>query len=265
MTNIIIGNNITLPCMPAHYDKFDYPSYWQDRVYEHKAEVIAISSFLAKIKTVTSLLEVGAGYGRLTSSYFHRAKKIILTDPSAKLLSIAKDERHSNKLHFVHCSVEKLCNKVKNNAIDLIIMVRVLHHINDIKATFDTVHSVLKPRGYFILEFANKLHLKSVLKELLKGNFTVFYDIFPKDVRSRKSIKKHTIGFKNYHPGYILDILENCGFEIIEIRSVSNVRSTFLKKYIPVEVLCSIEKYFQTILSHIYFGPSTFVLVRKKL
>ena len=32
--------------MPAAYDKYDYPSYWIGRDYEHGSEVIAIEGFL---------------------------------------------------------------------------------------------------------------------------------------------------------------------------------------------------------------------------
>lgn len=250
--------------MTAYYDKFDYPSYWIGREYEHKAEVIAINSFLEKIKSINNLLEIGAGYGRLTPMYLHRAKNIYLSDPSSRLLSMASKKLKSKKINIVHASLEHLENKLKYKKMDLIIVVRVLHHIKNTNEVFNFVHRHLSENGYAIFEFANKLHTKSILKELLRGNFTVFYDIFPKDIRSKKSIKRHMIEFKNYHPGYILELIKNSGFKIIDVRSVSNVRSSFLKKYIPLEVLCYIESLLQPILAAIYFGPSTFVLVQKK-
>ena len=250
--------------MSAFYDKFDYTSYWTGRDYEHKSELIAISSFLAKINSITNLLEIGSGYGRLTPAYLHRAKKIFLSDPSSKLLSQASDNIKSKKIQVIHASLANLSQKIRNKKIDLIVMVRVLHHIKNIRNSFQQIHDLLSPKGYVILEFANKLHSKSILKEILKGNFTVFYDIFPKDLRSKRSIKSGTIGFNNYHPGYLIEILRETGFKIIEVRSVSNVRSSFLKKYIPLDSLCTLETLTQKTFAPIYFGPSTFVLARKK-
>jgi len=250
--------------MSAFYDKFDYPSYWTGRDYEHKSELIAISAFLSKIKSITNLLEIGSGYGRLTPAYLHRAKKIFLSDPSLKLLSQVSGKIKSKKIQIIHSSLNKLDRKVINKKIDLIIMVRVLHHIKNIRNSFQQIYNLLNPKGYVILEFANKLHSKSIFKEILKGNFTVFYDIFPKDVRSIQSIKSGCIGFNNYHPGYLIEMLKETGFTIIEVRSVSNIRSSFLKKHIPLESLCALETRLQKIFASIYFGPSTFVLARKK-
>ena len=249
--------------MSAHYDKFDYPTYWIGREYEHKAEVIAIASFLSKIKNINTLLEVGAGYGRLTPTYLHRAKKIFLSDPSSKLLSAARKSFQIKKIKFLHCSLQNLFANLNRKRVDVLIMVRVSHHLIDINKSFRDVFNLLNPKGYLILEFPNKIHWKSVMKELSKGNFTVFYDIFPKDIRSKSSIKKKSIQFNNFHPGYILEHLRESGFEILEVRSVSNIRNTFLKKHIPFNILCQIEGHLQYILSHVYFGPSTFVLARK--
>ena len=75
--------------MGAHYDSYDYPAYWQDRDYEHNSEIEAIKAFLGKIPEINNILDIGTGYGRLTPTYSFRAKKIILSDPSSKLLSKA--------------------------------------------------------------------------------------------------------------------------------------------------------------------------------
>ena len=48
-------------------------------------------------------------------------------------------------------------------------MIRVLHHIEDIDNAFVNVSNLLKEKGYFILEFPNKTHLKvEVLEKCLE-------------------------------------------------------------------------------------------------
>lgn len=249
--------------MPAAYDSYDYPGYWQGREYEHESDVLAIKSFLESIPKINTALEVGAGFGRLVPSFSYRAKKVILTDPSAKLLKLARKNYSAKNVQFLQISVENLLKKVRRNTADLALCVRVLHHIEDVDEAFKICNEILKKGGYFIIEFPNKCHFKARVREFLHGNFTFPIDIFPKDLR-RKRDKSKTIPFYNYHPDIIAKKLEESGFEIIERRSVSNIRSPFLKRFFPVSFFLSIEKFLQRPLSYIDFGPSIFILSKKK-
>lgn len=250
--------------MPAAYDTYNYPSYWADREYEHKAEYFAIKTLLNKIPKIKTIIEIGCGHGRLFPSFAYRAKKIILSDPSASCLSLArKNIMNNSKVTFVQSSLENLPAKLKNSSSDLVIMVRVLHHIKDIQEAFRVVAKLLNNNGYFILEFANKSHLKATLKEIVKGNITFPLDIFPVDKRSKRHIKNKTLPFINYHPDEITEQLKIAGFTVIEKLSVSNIRSTFIKKVISTDTLIKISKALQKPLSYINFGPSIFILAQK--
>jgi 2-polyprenyl-3-methyl-5-hydroxy-6-metoxy-1,4-benzoquinol methylase len=253
--------------MSAHYDSYDYPTYWEGRDYEHQSEVIAIKELLAKIPKIKNILEIGAGFGRLVPTYAYRGKKIILTDPSSKLLNVARNNPSLSKkrnIIYKQSTLQNITNKVAKKSIDLAIMVRVIHHLEDPIEAFKIVNSLLKPRGYFILEFANKSHAKAMLKEMAQGNLTFPLDIFPKDLSSKKSLKSHCLPFINYHPDKMEEMLRAEGFEIIERRSVSNIRSTWLKKLISLKASLAVEKILQKPFACINFGPSLFLLVRKK-
>ena len=251
--------------MAAAYDTFDYPSYWIGREYEHKSEVLALRAFLSKIKSIKTILEIGAGFGRLTPTYAYRAKKIILSDPSSRTLKVARTAFKDKKnIKYIHSSLENLPKKLRNGSIDLIIMVRVVHHLEDIDNGFKIVNKLLAPGGYFIFEFANKKHIKATIRHILKGNFSFSRDFSTTDIRSQKSIKKGTIPFLNYHPEKIKSLLRNYGFEVIEKRSVSNIRSSPLKNVFATELLLSLEKLFQRPFSVFDFGPSIFILAKKK-
>jgi ubiquinone/menaquinone biosynthesis C-methylase UbiE len=250
--------------MPAAYDSYDYPSYWIGREYEHESEVIAIRAFLEKIPKIKTILEVGAGFGRLVPAYAFRGKKVILTDPSARLLKISRLSYPEENFGFIQTTAENLPKKIRNGSVDLAICVRVIHHVEEIDVLIENICKVLKQKGYLILEFANKKHLKATLLEFLKGNFTFPLDIFPADKRSPKSIKKDTLPFLNYHPDEIKRKLTECNFKVLETRSVSNIRSPFLKKLISAESLLPLERALQLPLSHFNFGPSIFVLAQKR-
>lgn len=251
--------------MTAHYDTYDYPSYWKNRDYEHESEIIALKALLLRINKVDSILDIGAGYGRLTQTYLYRGKKIILTDPSINNLSLAKDKfNDTKKIKYIQSKAETLKDKIKPKSIDLAIMIRVIHHLEKPEEVFKIINKLIKPGGYFILEFANKSHGKAVFREMFKGNLTFLLDIYPKDMRSSKSIKKKTIAFTSYHPDSMVKMLQDSGFKVIDKRSVSNIRSTRIKKSIPLNSLLKIEELLQKPLSYINFGPSIFLLLRKK-
>lgn len=248
--------------MAAPYDTYDYPSYWEGREYEHQSEIIALKEFLKKIPKIEKAIDIGSGYGRLTPFYAHRCKKIVLVDPSKKLLSKAKKDLGNKNIKYVQIKLENINKKFRKNSFDLVILVRVSHHIKDIEKAIKIFKKILKPGGHLIFEFPNKGHLKAIFLETLKGNITFSHDIFPKDLRCRKNVKKKTLPFFNYHPDQIEYILKSNNFKIIEKRSVSNIRSPFIKKHASLDVLVFLESLFQKVLSRFNFGPSVFILSR---
>jgi len=249
--------------MTSPYDTYDYPSYWKNREYEHKAELLAMETFLKEIPKIKTVIDIGSGFGRLVPGYAFRAKKIILADPSSRSLVLARQSyADSPKIEFLQSCLENLGPKLGRKKADLVILVRVLHHLKNTQEAFKTIAKLLAKNGYLILEFANKSHLKSTLSEFLKGNFTFPLDIFPKNVgRSKKGY----LPFKNFHPGDIADQLSRSGFKIIDRLSVSNIRSAFFKKHFSQAALLACERRLQRPLSFINFGPSIFILCQKSL
>lgn len=259
--------------MAAAYDSYDYPSYWENRNYEHKSEVVAIKAFLSHIPKFERIVDLGCGFGRLTPYYIYRAKSITLVDPSRKLLREAKKRIEAHKkawevkhkrIAFKQSRVETINKKYKKGKFDVVIMVRVMHHITDPAKTIKIISDIVTPGGYIILELANKIHGKATFTNILKGNLTFPLDIFPADRLTAKNKRKKTIPFFNYHPDVIKDALTESGFKILQIRSVSNIRNSWIKRNIPLPVLIGIEKKLQQVLAKVYFGPSIFILARKK-
>lgn len=249
--------------MPAAYDTYDYPTYWKSRDYEHASEVLAIKDLLSKVNKFNKIIDIGAGFGRLVPAYLFRAKKVVLADPSSKLLAIARKKYGKNKnILYMHSSLENL--KAYRNSFDMAIMVRVLHHIRDLDKAIEVIDKILIRNGYLILEFANKNHLKAMVRSMLGGDLTYPISIWPIDISSKKSKKQKNLPFINYHPDQITEKLKEHGFEILETKSVSNIRSTLLKRIFPTSFLIDIEKIFQRDLSFIKTGPSIFILARKR-
>lgn len=246
--------------MTAHYDDptFAYDHYWQGREYEHQSELLAIGRLL-KLKHFQNASDIGGGYGRLTAFLTPFAKKVTLIEPSYKQRQLGKSFLKGFKnISIINGTTQH--TGLPDSSQDMVLVVRVMHHLPDPVASLREINRILKPNGLLVLEFANSLHFKARIKSLLTGQPIL---PTPLDRRSNTSIRKHTIAFVNHHPDTVFKLLSRTGFAIDQFLSVSNLRSPFLKKYLPKRLLLNLEKFFQTSLAHLFFGPSIFILAHK--
>ena len=111
-----------------------------------------------------------------------------------------------------------------------------------------------------IIEVANFMHFRNRIKYLVKGSKM---PTEPVDIRSKKNQNKDEIAFVNHNPKTVMKQLAHAGLKVDRILSVSNLRSTKLKKALPIEVMLAGEGVLQPTLSKTFFGPSVFFLVSK--
>lgn len=239
--------------------KHNYKDYWKGRDYEHAAEEMAITRLL-KGQHFENAVDVGGGYGRLSKFLTKFADKVTLAEPSQQQLAIAEDflagtPQVERKL------LQAADLKMPDSSVDLVLVVRVLHHLPDPAPEFNEIARVLKPGGTFLLEFANDAHFLNRIRYGLKGK-TV--PKTPVDIRSEANRKTDVIPFVNHHPKTIIKQLQVAGFEVERTLSGSNLRSPALKKTLGTRPLLMAEKLMQPMLAPVYFGPSTWLLLKKK-
>lgn len=148
------------------YEGSDYQSSFWDkggREYEDRTEAIALQRLLPKSGRL--LLELGAGAGRNTPRYLG-FDRVVLLDYSRTQLEQAQQRLGSpDKYIYVAADVNRL--PFVDGLFDAATMIRVLHHMADAPKALAQVRNVLHSNGIFILEFANKLNLKAILRYLL--------------------------------------------------------------------------------------------------
>lgn len=238
---------------------YNYLKYWNGRDYENAAEEIAIKRFI-KGKRFNHAVDVGGGYGRLCLLLEKYADKVTLAEPSKKQLDIAKDYlKGHDRIESELMQADDL--KFKDGSIDLITMIRVMHHLPDPSKEFNELHRILSRDSYLVLELANYSHFRNRIKHLVRRQRL---PLEPVDVRSKQNQHKEEIAFVNHNPNTIIKQLDKAGFRIEKILSVSNLRSPGLKKIIPYTIMVNLERIMQPILARMYFGPSIFFLLRKK-
>lgn len=239
---------------PSH----NYLHYWKGRDYEHAAEEMALRRLLEG-KHFKHAVDVGGGYGRLCVFLEKYADKVTLAEPSQQQLDIAKDFLKD------HPEVDrKLLQaddlKFKDGSVDLLTMIRVMHHLPDPTNEFAEISRVLDKEGYAIIEVANYAHARNRIKHMLKGKKL---PTEPIDIRSAENRRADEIPFVNHNPETVIKQLGHAGLKVERVLSVSNLRSQTLKKVMPRRLMLVIEGMLQPALAGSYFGPSIFLLVKK--
>lgn len=238
--------------------KYNYLTYWNGRDYENAAEEMAIKRLLEG-KHFRRAVDVGGGYGRLCVLLERYADKVTLAEPSQQQLDIAKDFL---KDHPAVARKLMQANDLKfgDGSIDLVTMIRVMHHLPNPEAELAEISRILSDDGYAIIEVANYLHARNRLKYFLHGKKI---PTEPVDIRSAANRRADEIAFVNHNPHTVIKQLAHAGLKVDRILSVSNLRSPGVKKVLPKSVMLAIEGILQPTLASSFFGPSVFFLVKK--
>lgn len=243
-----------------HYNssQHSYPKYWEGREYEHASEEMALKRLLAD-KHFKTAADIGGGYGRLCVLLEDYADSVILAEPSQKQLDIGKeflkDHPRTSRLLTQADNIQ-----LKDKSVDLITVIRVMHHIPEPSKEFAEFSRVLSDDGSIILELANYAHGRNRLKFALQGKRM---PVQPVDIRSEHNRKQDDIAFVNHNPKTVVKQLAHAGLRVEKVLSVSNLRSPGLKKVMPRSMMLKLEKIMQPTLAKSYFGPSVFFLIRK--
>jgi ubiquinone/menaquinone biosynthesis C-methylase UbiE len=232
------------------YDLAYRDVFWSTRGYEDLCDRTAIRALLPR--TGGRLIEVGAGFGRLVDEYAGY-REVVLFDSSEALLEAGRERLGADRrLDFVLGDAHAL--PFPENSFDAIVCIRVAHHFADVGRVFREFARVLRPGGVLVLEFANKRHLKSVLKYALRRQS--WSPFVPEPYEYRPLHFDHS-------PAEVKRQLKDAGFRIGPVRTASLFRLGALKRRIPARILAAIERPLQAPLGPLAVGPSVYVRARR--
>jgi SAM-dependent methyltransferase len=220
--------------------------FWegQGRDYEDQAERIALRRLLPP--TGKRLLEIGAGFGRLTQEY-NGYRQVVLVDYSLSQLQYAQEHLgKSDRFVYVAADVYKL--PFRPGIFDAATMIRVLHHMSDVPTVLEQIRRAMVPGGVFILEYANKRNLKAIARYLLKKQSWSPFDLDP--------VEFIELNF-DFHPGYIHKALKTAKFAPQKRLPVSFFRLPSIKNRLPTGLLVKLDSALQR--SYFHYTPSIFV------
>ena len=233
----------------CNYEGSDYQdSFWEKggRAYEDGCEAVALKRLLPP--SGRHLLELGAGAGRNTPRY-SGYKHITLVDYSrTQLLQAQARLGASERYRYVAADIYHL--PFVEGLFDGATMIRTLHHMAEPALALAQVRRVLEPGAAFILEYANKRNLKSMLRYLLRKQEWSPY--------SREEVEYIPLNF-DFHPATILEWMRGAGFTIERTLTVSHLRVGFLKKLLPARLLVAVDSILQLTGGLFQLTPSVFL------
>jgi ubiquinone/menaquinone biosynthesis C-methylase UbiE/rubredoxin len=239
-----------MPTPPiCDYEGSDYQaSFWDKggRQYEDRAEAIALKRLLPERGHL--LLELGAGAGRNTPRYLG-FERIVLLDYSRTQLEQAQ-QRLGKSDKYIYVAADVYGLPFVTGLFDAATMIRVLHHMADAPKALGQVKSVLGADGVFILEYANKLNLKAILRYFLGRQKWNPFTLEP--------VEFVKLNF-DFHPKAIRNWLASLGFRIEKTLTLSHFRVGFLKQFVPTGVLVFLDSLFQWTGAWWQLSPSVFV------
>jgi len=236
----------------CNYEDSDYQtSFWDKggREYEDRTEAIALKRLLPKSGKL--LLELGAGAGRNTPRYAG-FERIILLDYSRTQLEQAQQRLGlSDKYIYVAADAYRL--PFVDGLFDAATMIRTLHHMADAPKALGQVRNVLQPDGVFILEYANKLNLKAILRYLFgKQKWSPF---------TLEPVEFAELNF-DFHPRAIRAWMKTLGFKMERTLALSHFRVGFLKRIVPTGVMVFFDSILQWTGALWQLTPSVFIKSR---
>ncbi len=230
------------------YEGSDYQtSFWDEggRQYEDLVEERAIRRLLPERGEL--LLELGAGAGRNTPRY-KGFKQVVLLDYSLSQLQQAQTRLGRNQ-HFIYVAADIYQLPFVDGLFDCATMIRTLHHMADPLKALQQVRRTLQPQAIFLLEYANKRNLKSILRFLAgRQKWSPF---------TLQSVEFERLNF-DFHPLSIRGWLKESNFRLEKQLAVSYFRLGWFKKLLPLDVLVRLDSALQPTGSWCQLSPSVF-------
>jgi SAM-dependent methyltransferase len=231
------------------YEGSDYRTrFWenQGRDYEDQVERIALRHMMPP--TGGTLIEIGAGFGRLANEYVGY-ERVVLFDYSRSLLREAQAHLGDDP-RFVYVAGNWYDMPFVDGLFDTIVQIRTLHHAADVPALFAQLARIAKPGGDYVLEFANKQNFKAILRYLAKRQ--EWSPFTPEPVEFVE------LNF-DFNPGWIRDRLQEAGFYPGKMRTVSHFRVGSVKDKVPTGLLVFADSMAQRTGNLWQLSPSVFV------
>lgn len=140
------------------YEGQEYETFWTGpgKRYLDTLEQAIVARTLAG---GDSIVEIGAGFGRLGRSYVSRYRHVHMVEPASNLRAIAA-RTYGDAVVYHDASV--LALPFHESSFDAALMVRVFHHLRDPEKALREIYRVLKPKGILVFNYSNRRNIRRI-------------------------------------------------------------------------------------------------------
>jgi SAM-dependent methyltransferase len=133
------------------YEGVDYEHFWvgPGRRYLDRLEQRIVEHVLPG---GGSIVEIGAGFGRLGPCYLDKYQDVHMVEPASNLRAAAMGT-FGNAVKYHDASVYAL--PFADSSFDAVLMVRVFHHLHNSEAALAELHRILRPGGTLVFSYSN--------------------------------------------------------------------------------------------------------------
>jgi len=144
------------------YETYDYEREWRSRGIQNRAERELLEKL---IEPRESCLELGGGFGRLTSTLESMFEKVFMIDMSRSNLERASTRLEKTKL--IRTNIIGI--PFEDCTFDSVVMVRVLHHVRDLKTLLGEVVRVSRRNACVVVGVPNTSRSRGLAKNTFVG------------------------------------------------------------------------------------------------
>ena len=226
-------------------------SFWDQgqRDYEDRVEAIALKRLLPG--SGKRMLELGAGAGRNTPRYGGYSDIVLLDYSRTQLARAQAALGDVRRYRYVAADVYRL--PFAQGVFDGATMIRTLHHMAEPIKALKQVRAAMAQAGIFILEYANKRNIKSILRWLIRRQDWNPFELDP--------IEFVELNF-DFHPAAVRTWLAEAGFKLERELTVSHFRQEWLKRTVPTSILVGADSLAQWTGDLWQLSPSVFTRSR---
>jgi ubiquinone/menaquinone biosynthesis C-methylase UbiE len=231
------------------YEGRDYEDFWVGPG-KHNLDELERSIVSYALPGGESLIDIGAGFGRMGACYVGRYQIACMVEPASNLREAAR-RTYGDTVQYYEASIYDL--PFPEGHFDAAVMIRVLHHLGEPDRALRQIHRVLKNGGRFVFNFSNKRNLKRIGQFMLgraKNPFT-------------REMEEYSTALIGHHPQHIDSLLSEIGFRIDKQFGVGVIDKV-------VNMLPSVEKIFRPSLSgsrllgQLRVAPIQFIVATKQ-
>ncbi|MFH1457810.1 MAG: methyltransferase domain-containing protein [Candidatus Omnitrophota bacterium] len=166
------------------------------------------------------ILDIGTGLGTLALEFAKRLPQaeIIGVDISQEMLQEAQKNacaRQLGHVKFIPCDAHKFC--FRDLSFDLAVSFGVLHHLNDLKAVFSGIKTLLKPGAVAYIYDLRKDAGQDIVSEITRGMSPLQARAFLESVK------------ESFDEPHLENVLKDAGFSAYSFSCPKYSRRTLMK------------------------------------